>query len=168
MEIVTVATEKNKKFLHEKTNVFDFNAHTRKEVESLIKKMKKIMIDANGVGLAANQIGLPYHIFVARVPDKNGKMKFYAIFNPVLEKLSNETADLSEGCLSVPGVYGEVERHLKLTLKGFDKLGKPLKIKAWGLLAHVFQHEMDHLNGTLFIDKAKRTYDIAEHEKTKS
>lgn|SRR3989344_1538986 len=166
-KIVTVTAKKDEKFLHQKTVLFDFGKHTKKEVGELVKEMKASMIEADGIGLAANQIGLSHHVFVARVSDKDGHMKFYAIFNPTLEKTSKNTALLSEGCLSVPKVFGEVERALDVTLSGFDKLGKPLKIKARGLLAHVFQHEVDHLEGTLFIDKAKRIYDVTEHEKTK-
>lgn len=156
--IVTVGQKKDEKFLHQKTVPFDFNIHTRKEVDELLKTMRKVMVEANGIGLASNQIGLNFRVFVARVPDQNGHMKFYALFNPKLERVSADSEEFSEGCLSVPGILGEVKRALKVTLIGFDKQGKPLKIKAWGLLAHVFQHEIDHLDGILFIDKATKLH----------
>ena len=88
-------------------------------------------------------------------------MKFYAVFNPRIEKSGGEKLFLEEGCLSVPGKYGAVERFERVVLAGFDRNGKPLKIKAWGLLAHVFQHEVDHLNGILFIGKAKGVHEAS-------
>ncbi len=159
MSILTISNKKEEAKLRQKTVPLIFKDHTRKEIQELINKMRKIMIEANGIGLAANQIGLNLQMFVARAPDNDGKMKFYSIFNPIITKTSKETLILTEGCLSVPGLIGDVERAPKIMLSGFDKLGKPIKIKAWGLLAHIFQHEVDHLNGIVFIDKAKKTYD---------
>ena len=69
--------------------------------------------------------------------------------------IKDEAANMEEGCLSVPEIFGKVVRPAKVVLEGWDKNGKKLKIKAWGLLARIFQHEMDHLDGKLFIDKAK-------------
>ncbi len=114
---------------------------------------------ARGVGLSANQIGLPHRMFVAEIPSQDGILKFYAVFNPTIEKYSKEQDFLEEGCLSVPGTYGEVKRSLEVVLKGLDKNGKVVKMKAWGLLAHVFQHEVDHLDGKLFIDKAREVHE---------
>lgn len=150
MDIVTIAQKKDEKFLRTPTVNFDFTKYDKKHIRELIKTMRQSMQKAEGIGLSANQIGMNIKVFVAKVENK-----FYAVFNPELTQLSKETINLDEGCLSIPGVYGTVERPDKLTLKGFDQAGKPLKIKAWGLLARVFQHEMDHLNGKLFIDKAK-------------
>ncbi len=157
-EIVTITAKKNEKFLREKTAPFDFKKHGKKEITELVKRMRRVMREANGIGLSANQIGLDMRVFVAEVPDPQGGMKFYAIFNPVVERSGEEKTATEEGCLSIPGKYGDVERATKLTLTGIDKNGKPLKIKAWGLLARVFQHEMDHLNGKLFIDRTKKVY----------
>ena len=98
-------------------------------------------------------------MFVAEVPDSEGHLKSYAIFNPILEFSKKEKAVMEEGCLSVPGKYGYVERFTDVKLTGLDKRGRNLKIKAWGFLAHVFQHEVDHLNGKLFIDRAKDIFD---------
>jgi peptide deformylase len=113
---------------------------------------------ANGIGLSANQIGLEFSVFVAEVPDAQGGTKFYAVFNPKIEKMDKTTITFEEGCLSVPGKWGEVTRAEQIVVSGYNKMGKPVKVKAWGLLSRIFQHEIDHLNGKLFIDKAKKIY----------
>ncbi len=158
-EILIIDVKQEDKFLRRKTVNFDFTKYTKKEITDLIARMRRIMRKANGIGLSANQIGLSFKMFVAEIPDAQGGVKFYAVFNPKIEKMSDETALYEEGCLSVPGRWGDVERAKQITIAGEDKNGKPAKIKAWGLLAHVFQHEIDHLNGKLFIDKAKRLYE---------
>ncbi len=155
-EIVAVGNKNNEKILRKKAVGFDFKKFTRKEVNELVAKMRRVMKTANGIGLSANQIGLPYRMFVAEVPDMQGGMKFYAVFNPKIEKASEETVPYEEGCLSVPGVWGDVTRPARIVVSGFDKNGKPTKVKAWGLLARVFQHEVDHLNGRLFTDRTKK------------
>lgn len=161
--ILTVEKPTEEKFLHKKTELFDFKKFTKKEINTLIKGMREIMVKADGIGLAANQIGINTKMFVALVPviNENGKkegQKFYAIFNPVITKEEKEKHLKEEGCLSVPGKMGVVPRAERITLEAQDKNGKKIKMKAWGILAHVFQHEVDHLNGTLFIDKAEKVY----------
>lgn len=156
-DIYLIDNESQRTFLARPTELFDFSAHSRKEIDDLLRRMRRIMREANGIGLSANQIGLPYRLFIAEIPGKD-EMKFYAVFNPEIEKMEKEKVTMEEGCLSVPGIYGDVERPERLILKGQDKRGKPVKIKAWGLLARVFQHEVDHLNGHLFLEKAKNTY----------
>jgi len=158
--ILVVSDKKEEKILRTKTKEFDFASMSKRDITALIERMKKTMRGANGVGLSANQIGLSLRIFVAEVPDGKGGMKFYAVFNPKIEKFSTHKVDFEEGCLSVPGSYGNVRRPETIVLKGYDKNGKALKIKAWGLLARVFQHEMGHLNGELFIDKADHVHEI--------
>ncbi len=163
--IVTIDAPADEKFLRRKTIPFSLSSKGlwthgektfgRAEVSALLAHMKKMMHIANGVGLSANQIGLDYRLFVAQVPDAQGRSKFYAVFNPELQADGKDKEEAEEGCLSVPGVYGSVARAARVVLKGYDRNGRPLKIKAWGLLARVFQHEVDHLEGTLFIDKAK-------------
>ena len=157
--IVTIGNKKEEKFLRNKTENFDFKKFTKKEIAGLILRMKKMMRAAKGVGLSANQAGLNLKCFIAEVPSAQGEMKFYAVFNPRIEKAGGEKLLLEEGCLSVPGKYGHVERFERVILSGQDKNGNLIKIKAWGLLAHVFQHEVDHLNGILFIDKARELYE---------
>jgi peptide deformylase len=157
-EIVTVAAKKDEKFLRKKTVPFDFKKFDKKEINELIMRMRRIMHAANGIGLSANQIGLDFAVFVAEVPDAKGGNKFYAVFNPKIEKMEKAIVTFEEGCLSIPGKWGDVERAEQIVLSGFNKMGKPVKVKAWGLLARVFQHEIDHLNGKLFIDRARKVY----------
>ncbi len=157
-KILTIGSQKNETFLRKRTAPFDFKEHSKKEVLELVRKMRTVMKAADGVGLSANQIGLPYRVFVAQVPGGDGHPKFYAVFNPEVSKLSREMETLEEGCLSVPETYGPTPRHYRLTLSGQGPNGKKLKINAWGLLARVFQHETDHLDGKLFIDKAETVY----------
>ncbi len=161
MTIQTISNKSEEKILRTQCAAFDFEKFSKKEVKELVTTMREIMVTAHGIGLAANQIGLNTSVFVAKPPEG----KFYAIFNPEIIKTSGEVVPLEEGCLSVPGQYGMVPRFEKLMLKGQDQNGRKIKIKATGLLAHIFQHETDHLNGILYIDKASsiRNY---ENERT--
>jgi peptide deformylase len=156
-EIVTIHKKKDEKFLRQKTREVDFHNLKKLNLRALVKDMRSIMRRADGVGLSANQIGLEMKLFVAEIPadQGEGKSKFYAVVNPEIVKLGNNMAEMEEGCLSVPGIFGPVSRPDKIVISGFDIHGKHVKIKAWGFLARVFQHEIDHLHGTLFIDKAK-------------
>ena len=129
-------------------------------VKKLIREMKKIMLEANGVGLAANQVGSDLALFVAFVDNK-----FYAVINPKITEASREKVDIEEGCLSIPDTCGVVKRPAEITLEGMNIYGKKIKIKAWGLLARVFQHEVDHLSGILFDKKAKDLHKIEEVQK---
>ncbi|MDP3729730.1 MAG: peptide deformylase [bacterium] len=151
-----INNKKELKLLRKKVALFDFKKHTKKDIDALLKKMRTIMHESYGVGLSANQIGIDMHVFVAHVEGK-----FYAVFNSALTKISDDAVTFEEGCLSVPEVFGAVARPDKVTLEGYDKSGKKIKIRAWGLLARVFQHEIDHLNGTVFIDKATDLYTYA-------
>ena len=163
-KIITIKNKKDEKFLRHKTEEFDFNKFSKREISELIAKMRKTMRGAQGIGLSANQIGLNFKLFAAEISDERRKSaKFYAVFNPKIEKSDNEKAISSEGCLSVPLTYGEVERPERVILSGYDKNARPIKIKAWGLLARVFQHEVDHLNGILFVDKAKNVRTITNN-----
>lgn len=121
-----------------------------KDIKELISEMRRTMKEAEGIGLAAPQVGKPLRLFVAEV-----NKKFYVLINPEIIKASKDLAVMEEGCLSIPGFFGEVRRPAKITIVGLNQSGKKIKIKAWGLLARVFQHEMDHLDGKLFVDKTK-------------
>ncbi|HOM68471.1 MAG TPA: peptide deformylase [Candidatus Paceibacterota bacterium] len=128
-----------------------------KEIRSLIEEMRRIMKENDGIGLAAPQIGVDLNLFVAEIDyDKNKKGKFYALINPKIVSKSEATEIVEEGCLSLPKEFGEVERSKRVTVVGLNEFGRKVKIKAEGLLARVFQHEIDHLNGALFIDKASK------------
>jgi len=160
--IYTVNNKEQEKFLRRKASCFDFAKHDKKEIREIIKNMRLEMTKAIGLGLSANQVGLDMRLFVAKAGGKQ-----YAIFNPVITKFSKETVLMEEGCLSVPEIFGTVERPEKITLEGYDTSGKKIKIKAWGLLARVFQHETDHLNGILFIDRTKCFHKYEVHKQDK-
>ena len=118
-------------------------------VKKLVKEMEATMREASGLGLAANQIGVLQKVFVYDDGAGLGVM-----INPKVVKAEGEQLGV-EGCLSVPGLQGEVRRANEIVVKGVDLDGKALKVKAEGLLARIFQHELDHLNGKLFIDRAE-------------
>jgi peptide deformylase len=120
-----------------------------KEIKELINKMKKIMIKNKGIGIAANQIGKNLSICIAY-----DNKKFYNLINPEIIKFLGKEKVMEEGCLSIPGVWGQVKRYEGVVITYQDLFGKNKKLKAKGLLAHIIQHEIDHLNGVLFIDKA--------------
>ncbi len=162
--ILTIANTREEKFLRSRPAPFDFSKYTEKDLRELIAAMRAIMRRANGIGLSANQVGLDMQLFVAELPQRNKGPKLYAIFNPKIESVSKEVINMEEGCLSVPQKWGVVSRPREIVLTGLDKHQKPIKLKAKGLLARVFQHETDHLNGILFIDKAKRVYEARQEQ----
>ena len=123
-------------------------------VVKLLENMAETMYETRGVGLAAPQIGIPKRAIVVDVGDG-----LVEIINPGITESSDETAVDVEGCLSVPNSQGEVERSLAVTVTGTGKNGCPIEIQAEGLMARVLQHEIDHLNGILFIDRALRLVD---------
>ena len=148
IKIHTVKSKDEEKFLRKPAADFDFSKYSKKEINELIRNMRVIMKAADGVGLSANQMGLDIKVFVAQVENK-----FYAIFNPKIIKYSEHKDKLEEGCLSVPETFGVVERPTRIVLEGLDKNSRKIKIKAWGFLARVLQHEIDHLEGKLFTDR---------------
>src|SRR5919107_1543979 len=117
------------------------------------RRMGQVMHDALGMGLAAPQVGVMHRLLVYRVdPDA----PVAAVVNPVLEWASKEREPLEEGCLSLPGVLVEVERPIHVRVRGQDERGEDLLIEASGLEARVLQHEMDHLDGVLILDRTTR------------
>ncbi len=156
-KVYTIENKKEEAVLRKKIPPFNFASENKKELRELVKKMRIVMKENSGIGLSANQIGVQKRIFVAQVPDENNRQKFYAILNPEIIRISSKKIPSEEGCLSVPlTITGVVERPGQITLQGHNLLGKKIKIKAWGLLARVFQHEVDHLNGLLFLDRTKQ------------
>jgi peptide deformylase len=127
------------------------------EIKRLVLDMTKTMEKANGVGLAANQVGKSLRIILIDIPSSRTKEKSYrfSLVNPEIVKTSRKKTMLEEGCLSLPGFYALVERPKKITVKGLNINGEPIKFKANGLLAKVIQHEIDHLDGVLIIDRIK-------------
>ncbi len=117
----------------------------------LTRDMLTTMRDNDGVGLAANQVGRLKRVLVASVEDDD-----YVIVNPVLTEMSDATERAPEGCLSIPGIQVEVERPTSVTVSGMDASGEPLQIEASDILARVLQHEVDHLDGVLILDRTDR------------
>ncbi len=126
-------------------------------VQNLIDDMIETMHEAEGVGLAANQVGVSKSILVA-CPGQDQEL---VLINPRCEKAEGEELGI-EGCLSVPGEYGQVLRYQKITVSALDREGKPVRIEVEGLPARIILHEMDHLAGVLFTDKAVRMIDPEE------
>jgi peptide deformylase len=133
------------------------------DTEELIDDLIETMHQANGIGLAAVQVGVPERVIVVEVPvvgedeDEEGQgppnTEFFVLINPEVVRKSHETEEGIEGCLSVPGWVGEVERHHAVTVEGLDRTGNKVRVRAEGFLARVFQHEIDHCQGILFIDR---------------
>ncbi len=123
------------------------------EFQQLIDDMEVIMYRADGIGLAAPQIGLSIRLAVIAKEADHRKEKL-VIINPVITHASSKQSSMEEGCLSLPGVYGPVRRASSLTLQALDRHGRAFTIQARGMLARVIQHEVDHLHGKLFIDRA--------------
>jgi len=122
------------------------------KIKRLLDDMVQTMYAAEGVGLAAPQIGMSVRVIV--IDAGEGLIE---LINPVLT--DQEGVECStEGCLSIPGVFGEVERNTKVTVEGLNREGKKICLTATGLLARALQHEIDHLEGILFIDKAQSLY----------
>ena len=130
------------------------------EIQALIDDMIETMRAAGGAGIAANQVGVPLRIAVAEVDGTNPRYPYKppipltVIVNPELEGIGEETVEINEGCLSVPGLRGVVARHVSIGLRYLDREGQPHEEVKRGLTAGTFQHEVDHLDGTLIVDRA--------------
>jgi peptide deformylase len=120
------------------------------DLERLVARMTALMTDANGIGLAATQVGILQRVFVFRPDDEDEAM---AVVNPRLVEQSDELEVDEEGCLSLQGVLVPVERRRQLTLEGVDVTGAELRLELSGLGARVAQHELDHLEGVLILDR---------------
>ena len=131
------------------------------ELQTLIDDLLETMRNAPGVGLAAPQVDVPLRVFVAEWGDDDDEEvppKTFVFINPEITRTSDDTSLGVEGCLSIPNVMGEVRRPQKITIKGQNRHGQALKIKASGWLARILQHEFDHLNGVLFVDIAESVW----------
>lgn len=138
-----------------------------KDFQTLVDDMFETMREAPGVGLAAPQIGESLQLVVVEYndsDDEDAKPKKYVLANPEIVGRSEETVVDTEACLSVPGLAGEVERNYAVVIKAQNRFGKPIKIKAEDWLARIFQHELDHLDGVLYIDKATRVFQPTAEE----
>ncbi len=122
------------------------------DLDRLIGDMVETMYAAPGVGLAANQVGSLDRVFVANPSEDRDPAKLLVLINPELTEAEGEIV-AEEGCLSIPDVREEVRRARRVLVRGLDRDGRPVEIEAEGLLARIFQHELDHLNGILFVDR---------------
>ncbi len=159
-EIVQVGNE----VLREKAKHILVSEITSEKIQKIVDRMKKALASQDdGVAIAAPQIGEPLRIFVVagKVWKTDGEPvpedKTY--INPVILKRSRKKSSMEEGCLSVRGLFGQIKRHEKVTIEAYDETGTKFTQGASGLLAQIFQHETDHLEGKLFIDEATHLVD---------
>ncbi|MGD1047174.1 MAG: peptide deformylase [Candidatus Krumholzibacteriaceae bacterium] len=122
------------------------------ELAPLFDEMHETMIEARGVGLAAPQVGVPKQIAIMN-PEPENEKTLLKMVNPRIIASSDETEKIEEGCLSVPGIRGDVVRAARITVAYQDENGKARTLEAEGILARIIQHELDHLNGVLFVDR---------------
>ena len=135
------------------------------ELQALIDDMVETMRSAPGVGLAAPQVDVSLRVIVVEFgneEDEEAPKKLYTLVNPEIWHPSDELVVATEACLSIPGFVGDVERHETLTVKALNRFGKPQRVKAEGWLARIFQHEIDHLDGVLYIDRAEKVWKLEE------
>ena len=146
------------KILRQKTQpVTRFDADLQRLIDNMIETLR----EANGVGLAAPQIGRPIQLAVIlTLPEEDDEgneiedtRELYVIINPEVFWRSKEMVKGIEGCLSIPGYLGEVERHESIRVRGLDRHGRKVRLRLYDWTARIFQHEIDHLNGELYIDK---------------
>jgi peptide deformylase len=137
-------------------------------LQKLIDDMIETMRAAPGVGLAAPQVGVSERVIVVeyfeheedaeKEENEQPPKKLFAMVNPEITRQSSEILLGTEGCLSIPGLLGDVDRFEAVTVKGKNRHGQPLTVKAKGWLARIFQHEIDHLNGVVFTDRAEKVW----------
>tara|TARA_B110001454_G_C12544751_1_gene361011 strand:- start:78 stop:605 length:528 start_codon:yes stop_codon:yes gene_type:complete len=167
MAIRKILTEPNK-ILREKSKIVEL---VDSDIQQLMDDMLETMYYAPGIGLAAIQIGVPKRIIVMDISKPDDKNNPLFLINPEITWTESENATYEEGCLSVPDQFAEIDRPKKCNVKFLDYFGTEKLLKAEGLLATCIQHEMDHLEGILFIDylsKLKKTMIIKKLSKRKS
>jgi peptide deformylase len=131
------------------------------EFQTLVDDMVETMRQAPGVGLAAPQVDESLRLIVVEFGDEDDEdipPKLYVLVNPEITRGSEDSLVGTEGCLSIPGIQGDVDRMTAVTVKGLNRRGRPMTVKAKGWLARIFQHEIDHLDGILFVDRAEKIW----------
>jgi len=126
------------------------------KLQSLIDKMAETMYEAPGIGLAAVQVNVDQSLLIYDLAPREERRDLQVLINPKIIEREGEIISENEGCLSVPDFRADVKRSGHVLVEGFDREGKPLRFEAEGMLAIVLQHEIDHLNGTLFIDRISK------------
>ncbi len=138
------------KFLSEPTKPLE---NIDGKVQEMINQMAATMYDAPGIGLAAIQVGWDKSLFIYDIAPRDENRSLHVLINPKIVTREGEMVSENEGCLSVPEFRADVKRAANITVEGYDREGNPVRMDAEGLLAIVMQHEIDHLNGTLFIER---------------
>jgi peptide deformylase len=136
------------------------------DTQQLIDDMVETLHEEAGAGLAAPQVNVSQQVILVEYgseEDEDIPPTLYVAINPKITRFSPETVTGAEGCLSIPRLMGEVERAQEIVVEGLDRHGKPLKMKLRGWLARIFQHEIDHLNGILFTDRATDVWETDEN-----
>jgi peptide deformylase len=154
LEIVTLPQPVLRRKAHKVT---DFGPSFQNLVDDMVETMRQ----APGVGLAATQVNVLQRLIVVeygKEEEDAAPPRLFVVANPEIARASVETEIGNEACLSIPGLVGEVERTASIVVKGLNRQGKPTKIKASGWLARIFQHEIDHLDGILFTDRATQVW----------
>lgn len=165
MSKIVQKDEKGGKVLREIADFVDFEKD-KKKLSKILNDMREAMFSqGDGIALAAPQIGVSKRIFVVNPIAYNEEEKYkgpkeLTFINPKIKKISKDKKLMEEGCLSVRPLYGKVRRSSRVTIEAFDENGQKFEITGTGLLAQIFQHETDHLEGILFIDKAKELYEL--------
>jgi len=126
------------------------------KLQSLIDKMAETMYEAPGIGLAAVQVNVDQSLLIYDLAPREERRDLQVLINPKIIEREGDIISENEGCLSVPDFRADVKRSGHILVEGFDREGKPLRFEADGMLAIVLQHEIDHLNGTLFIDRISK------------
>ena len=158
MAVIPIVTIPNKILLQKTENIKEINEEVRKDIQNLLDTLDSAQ-EPEGAGLAANQIGLNKRLCIVRnyVPnpadEKNPITQEFILINPKIVSRSKETVTDWEGCLSVPDVYGKVERYKKIKVKALNEMGEHIRLTATGFFGAVVQHEVDHLDGILFTEK---------------
>jgi peptide deformylase len=159
MAIREIITLPNETLRQKARKVTSFGA----DLQTLIDDMVDTMRAAPGVGLAAPQVNIPLRVIVVEFnesEDEEAPPKLYICVNPKITPSTTEEEIGTEGCLSIPGLVGDVNRPIAVTVKALNRHGQPMKLKTSGWLARIFQHEVDHLNGVLFVDLAEKVWPI--------
>ncbi len=162
--LLPITTEPNK-LLHEVMPELQPADLQTAKFKKLVTDMTETMYTDDGAGIAANQVGVAWQVCVIAKQFTLDKKEDLVLINPRWEKQSIRKNWDTEGCLSVPLIYGDVKRYTKIRVWALDKNGKPLDFIAEHFFARVIQHEVDHLNGHLFIEKAKNLHKIEPEEK---
>ncbi len=134
-----------------------------KALKNIVAEMFELMYEANGIGLAANQVDLPFRLFIVNLTAKKGDGEELVFINPVVSSPKG-SAEAEEGCLSLPGVYAPVVRPEKVQFNAYSLAGEEFEMELDGLMARVVQHETDHVDGVMFIDRLSTTNEMSVEE----